>query len=108
MYAGEETATILRQDLEVNVDNYHHAYETDNGIKAEEQGALKKIGEEEAITATGGFSYKAPNGEDISVVYVADENGFQPHGDHIPVPPAIPALIERALKYLAEHPPKDE
>lgn len=101
-------ATALRQEQEVNPDSYQFAYETSNGIKAEEVGALKKIGEEEAIAAQGGFSYKAPGGEDISVIYVADENGFQPQGDHIPVPPAIPALIERALKYLAEHPQKAE
>lgn len=108
VYAGDEEATVLHLEQEVNPDSYHYDFETSNGIKAQEQGALKKVGDEEAIAATGAFSYKAPGGEEISLVYVADENGFQPQGDHLPVPPPIPALIERALKYLAEHPPKDE
>lgn len=33
--------------------------------------------------------------------------GFQPQGDHLPVPPPIPEAIQRALKYLAEHPPQE-
>lgn len=59
-------------------------------------------------SAQGQFSYKSPEGQEINVIYLADENGFQPQGDHIPVPPAIPELIQRALKYLAEHPQEAE
>lgn len=55
--------------------------------------------------AQGSFSYTAPEGEQISLQYVADENGFQPSGSHLPTPPPIPEAIQRALAYLATAPP---
>lgn len=55
--------------------------------------------------AKGSFSYVSPEGENIALTYIADENGFQPTGDHLPQPPPIPELIEKALKYLAANPP---
>jgi hypothetical protein len=67
---------------------------------------LKNAGsEQEAMEAKGSFSYKSPEGDEISVQYIADENGFQPTGDHLPVPPPVPELIQKALKYLADNPP---
>ncbi|CRK99895.1 CLUMA_CG013198, isoform A [Clunio marinus] len=98
--------TVVRFDSVVNPDSYQYAYETSKGIKAEESGQLKNAGsEQEAIEAKGAFSYQSPEGENIALSYVADENGFQPTGDHLPQPPPIPELIEKALKYLAENPP---
>lgn len=110
---SDQNATIIHQEQEVNPDSYHYAFETENNIRTQEAGDLKKIVNEEqketeAIVAQGGFSYVSPEGQTISIVYVADENGFQPQGDHIPQPPPIPEAIARSLKYLAEHPPKAE
>ncbi|XP_062547388.1 endocuticle structural glycoprotein SgAbd-2-like [Armigeres subalbatus] len=101
---SDQEATVVKHDAEVNVDgSYQFAYETSNGIQHEEQGQLKKLGEEEqAVVAEGRFSYTDPEGNKISVQYVADENGFQPQGDHLPTPPPIPEAIERALRLLAE------
>lgn len=66
-------------------------------------GYLKNPGVEgaEAQVAEGSFSYSSPEGESISLTYIADENGFQPQGDHLPTPPPIPIEIQEALDKLA-------
>ncbi|XP_018805004.1 PREDICTED: endocuticle structural glycoprotein SgAbd-4 [Bactrocera latifrons] len=97
-------ATILKQVDVTNPDgSYNNSYETSNGIKVENAGYLKKIvvpkqestdgqvieeHEELVLVQTGLYSYSDPEGNIITLRYVADENGFQPQGDHLPVPPA--------------------
>ncbi|XP_052865020.1 endocuticle structural glycoprotein SgAbd-2-like [Anopheles cruzii] len=99
---ADQDAVVLRQDSEVNPDgSYQYAYETSNGIKAEEQGTLKNVGDDVAKVAQGQYSYTDPEGNPVRLQYVADENGFQPQGDHLPTPPPIPEAIERALRLLA-------
>lgn len=67
--------TVVRFDSVVNPDSYQYAYETSKGIKAEESGNLKNAGsEQEAIEAKGSFSYTSPEGENIALSYIADEN----------------------------------
>ena len=39
------------------------------------------------------YSYTAPDGTPVHVQYVADENGFQPQSDLLPVAPAFPHPI---------------
>ncbi|XP_018563931.1 pupal cuticle protein 20-like [Anoplophora glabripennis] len=75
---------ILRLDNNPNAGDgsYSYAYETADGIAAQEEGALRG----DAQLAQGSYSYTSPEGEQISVQYTADENGFQPQGSHIPVP----------------------
>lgn len=74
--------------------NYNYAYETGNGIQAEERGQLKNAGSaNEAESAEGSFSYTGPDGQRYSIQYVADENGFRPVGAHLPTPPPIPEAI---------------
>ncbi|XP_017840149.1 pupal cuticle protein 20 [Drosophila busckii] len=101
---GGEDIPIIKLESKVNTDgSYMYEYETGNGIKAEEMGYLKNAGVkgEEAQTAEGSFSYTSPEGQAISVTYIADENGFQPQGDHLPTPPPIPVEIQEALDKLA-------
>lgn len=83
------------------------SFETGNGIIAEESGFLKNAGnpETEAQVVQGSSSYTSPEGHQIRLTYVADENGFQPQGAHLPTSPPIPAAIQRALEYLATLPP---
>ncbi|XP_075166917.1 cuticular protein 49Ag [Haematobia irritans] len=96
-------ATIINQ---VDVNNpdgsFNSSYETSNGIKVENVGYMKKIlvprtetedgqvideHEELILVQTGSYSYMDPEGNIITLRYVADENGFQPQGDHLPQPP---------------------
>jgi len=83
------------------------SFETGNGIIAEESGFLKNAGnpETEAQVVQGSSSYTSPEGQQIRLTYLADENGFQPQGAHLPTSPPIPAAIQRALDYLATLPP---
>lgn len=63
----------------------HYSYETSGGIKHEESAVVNNVGaENEAISVRGSYSYIADDGVTYTVNYVADENGFQPEGAHIP------------------------
>ncbi|XP_046393657.1 endocuticle structural glycoprotein ABD-4-like [Ischnura elegans] len=111
-----QSIAIVRQSKEMGFDgSYQYSYETANGIRAEETGEVRpnpnpqpKDGEGAAniVVSRGSFSYTAPDGTPITLTYIADENGFQPQGDHLPTPPPIPAAIQRALDYIASLPPQ--
>lgn len=88
--------------------SYSYSYQTGNGIQAQEQGQLAQISkDEDAIQVQGSFSYTADDGSPIGLSYIADENGFQPKGDHLPIAPPVPDAILRALEYIAQHPEED-
>ncbi|XP_018562929.1 flexible cuticle protein 12-like [Anoplophora glabripennis] len=84
--SSDKDAVVIRSDLEnIGVDGYNYAYETSNGIAAQETGQVINSGaENEAVVARGQFSYTGPDGVVYNVQYTADENGFQPVGAHIP------------------------
>ncbi|KAJ8718493.1 hypothetical protein PYW08_002730 [Mythimna loreyi] len=51
----------------------------------------------------GSYSYVGDNGKTYTVNYIADANGFRASGDHLPVAPPVPEIIQRAIQYnLAE------
>ncbi|CAH1644280.1 unnamed protein product [Spodoptera littoralis] len=109
-YQGQ-VIPIIKQSQEVNFDgSYQYNYETGNGIAAQEQGYLKNAGvkDAEAQVAQGSFTYTSPEGIPISVSYIADENGFQPQGAHLPTPPPIPEAIARALQYIESQPKQQQ
>lgn len=88
----------------------YFSFEADNGISAQEQGRSGNS-KDGAVEAQGGFQYIAPDGTPIQLTYVADENGFQPQGAHLPVapaPPPIPDYILRSIAYNAAHPEQDD
>lgn len=63
----------------------------------------------DAVIAQGSYSYTDPDGNQISITYVADdEGGFQPQGAHIPTAPPIPPNIQRALDWIASQPSTTE
>ncbi|KAJ0179906.1 hypothetical protein K1T71_004497 [Dendrolimus kikuchii] len=107
---SDQEAEIIKQDFDQQVDgSYRYSFETENGIKAEETGSLKKASGPEAsdvIVAQGAFTYTAPDGSVINLNYVADdEGGFKAEGAHLPTPPPIPPAIQKALDFLATLPP---
>ncbi|TKX27726.1 cuticular protein RR-1 [Spodoptera litura] len=91
--AIDRSANILRSDSEVNEKGFRYAFDTDNGIHADETGV-----EANGIQAAGSYSYTGDDGQVYSVSYTADANGYQPQGAHLPTPPPIPAAIARSLE----------
>ncbi|XP_026328835.1 larval cuticle protein LCP-17-like isoform X2 [Hyposmocoma kahamanoa] len=101
-------APILRSESDVNAEGFNYIYETGNGISAQAHGALKKVDNQDVISIQGEYQYQAPDGTNVRFSYVADENGYQPQSDLLPVAPEIPAAIVRSLEYIAAHPPAVE
>ncbi|XP_046970535.1 cuticle protein 3-like [Vanessa cardui] len=94
--AYERNARILAYDSDVKEDSYRYNYETENGIKAEEQGR-----EVDGIEAQGGFQYTGDDGQIYSVSYTAGQAGVQAQGAHLPTPPPTPEAILKALEQNA-------
>ncbi|RVE52995.1 hypothetical protein evm_002293 [Chilo suppressalis] len=94
--AFERNAAILRQDNQNDGETYAYAYETENGISAEESGVATN-----GVEAQGGYSYTGDDGQVYSIRYTADQNGFVPEGEHLPTPPPVPEEILRALEQNA-------
>ncbi|CAH2259869.1 jg2467 [Pararge aegeria aegeria] len=94
--ALERTARILALDSDVKEDSYRYNFETENGIKAEEQGR-----EADGIENQGSFQYVGDDGQIYAVSYNSGQGGFQPVGAHFPTPPPTPEAILKALEQNA-------
>ncbi|XP_063983758.1 endocuticle structural glycoprotein SgAbd-8-like [Diachasmimorpha longicaudata] len=107
--AADEPIAIVSQTQDgPNPDgSYKFAFETANGIKGEESGSVTGEGENAALQVQGSSSYKSSDGQDISLTYTANEEGFKPEGAHLPTPPPIPDLIKKALEWIEAHPSKE-
>uniref|UniRef100_A0A336LX70 CSON006907 protein n=1 Tax=Culicoides sonorensis TaxID=179676 RepID=A0A336LX70_CULSO len=81
-----QNAQILKYESDnIGIDGYRFAYETSDGQTREEEAQLNNVGQEnEAISVRGSYSFVAPDGQTYTINFVADENGFQPEGAHIP------------------------
>lgn len=71
----------------IGVDGYKFGYELSNGESRQESAQLRNAGSEnEALVITGSYSWVDPaTNRKYTVTYTADENGFHPQGDHLPV-----------------------
>ncbi|XP_016933628.4 larval cuticle protein 65Ag1-like [Drosophila suzukii] len=79
---------IEKSYSEVGPENFAFDWKTSDGQQAEAQGVLQNAGSDhEALAVKGSYSYVGDDGVTYTVTYIADENGFQPHGAHLPVAP---------------------
>lgn len=56
--------------------------------------------DKEEQVVEGSYSYVGDNGQTYTVHYIADSNGFRASGDHLPVAPPIPEIIQRLVNIL--------
>ncbi|CAG5015009.1 unnamed protein product [Parnassius apollo] len=94
--ALERNAAILRLFNNNDGQTYSYAFETENGIYAEENGVATN-----GVEAQGSYSYTGDDGQVYSVRYTAGQNGFVPKGDHLPTSPPISQEILLALEQNA-------
>merc|ERR1712071_563873 len=104
--APQESKPILILKQSQNHDTekqvYSFSYETENGISVSESGVHKQIGakaDEAGTVSQGKYSYPE-EGKTYTVTWVADENGFQATGDHLPTPPPLPEHVVKLLQDL--------
>jgi len=105
--APQESQPILILKQSQNHDTekqvYSFSYETENGISVSESGVQKQIGdkpEEAGTVSQGKYSYPEDS-VTYTITWVADENGFQATGDHLPTPPPMPEHVVKMLADLA-------
>ncbi|XP_018574349.1 larval cuticle protein LCP-30-like isoform X2 [Anoplophora glabripennis] len=77
---------IIRQINHNDIKGYHWEFETENKINAEEFAKFDMTeSDQEALKTNGYFSYTGPDDMVYSIMYTADEKGFIPKGDHLPI-----------------------
>lgn len=97
-HRDNKPAQTLRQNNDIHDDgHYEYSYETSNGISAHESGLAGR-------SVEGAAHWTAPDGSPINLSYTADENGYHPVGNAIPVAPPVPEAIARALIWIQQHP----
>lgn len=61
------------------------SFETSDGVSRSEQGELRNAGtENESIAVRGTITWIGADGTPYKIDFIADENGFQPQGAHLP------------------------
>ncbi|EDX09409.1 larval cuticle protein 65Ag1-like [Drosophila simulans] len=84
--AQEAEIEVLKSD--VGPESFKYEWKTSDGQAAEAEGKLNNVGSEnEAIAVRGSYRFVGDDGQTYEVQYIADENGFQPQGAHLPVAP---------------------
>ncbi|XP_063857107.1 cuticle protein AM1159-like [Scylla paramamosain] len=89
---SSEEAEILQHDFVLEEDGrYNLDVKTSNGISVSQHGSPD--GPEGAVVKSGVFSYTAPDGTPVELKFVANEHGYQPESDLLPVAPEFPHPI---------------
>ncbi|XP_017121543.1 endocuticle structural protein SgAbd-6 [Drosophila elegans] len=77
---------VLEYESEnIGIGGYKFSYKLSDGTSRTEEGVVNNAGtENESISIRGSVSWVAPDGQTYTINFVADENGFQPEGAHLP------------------------
>ncbi|XP_013110240.1 endocuticle structural protein SgAbd-6 [Stomoxys calcitrans] len=83
---GGKDVEVVEQTYEnTGFDGYKFSYTLSDGTTRTEQGTVINAGtENESLSVKGSVTWVAPDGQSYTVNFVADENGFQPEGAHLP------------------------
>merc|ERR1712235_169752 len=103
-YEYEEPIAITKYgSVSDETGKYSYNFEAANGIKMSEEGEQKHFGDklEEGYgsVSRGSYSYEL-EGVTYTINWVADENGYQPTGAHLPVAPPMPEYVVQMLAEL--------
>ncbi|XP_047478440.1 cuticle protein AM1159-like [Penaeus chinensis] len=94
-----EAETVLDERSDNGDGNFQYTFETSNGIRASKIGTP---GSEGQSNMQGSFSFLLPDGSTAEVSFVADENGYQPSSDLLPVAPPLPDHVHELLRIAEE------
>merc|ERR1712183_726706 len=96
----EREVVVLRDDRLANEDGtFSYALEADNGINTAVEGVAGIAGQ---INMQGSYVMPRDDGTFAVVRFIANENGFQPDSDLLPVAPPAPAHVARLLEIAAQ------
>ncbi|CAH2232173.1 jg12337 [Pararge aegeria aegeria] len=95
----EPAIPILRLSNEMDLDG-SFSYEALGADQTHyvQHSRMENMGsDKEEQVVEGSYSYIGDDGRTYTVHYIADSNGFRATGDHLPVPPPVPEIIQRTL-----------
>ncbi|XP_066943610.1 cuticle protein AMP1A-like [Macrobrachium rosenbergii] len=89
--SGERVAILKDERVMEEDGRFNVEFEAENGIHFAKAGSPEA--ETGAVIQAGQYSYTAPDGTEVLVKFVANENGYQPQSDLLPVAPEFPHPI---------------
>ncbi|CAB3244700.1 unnamed protein product [Arctia plantaginis] len=104
MSTTETAIPILRLSNEMDLDG-SFSYEALGADQTHyvQHSRMENTGDKEEQVVEGSYSYVGDDGKTYTVHYIADSNGFRASGEHLPVAPPIPEIIQRSVQFnLAE------
>ncbi len=96
----KEPVAILSSFVEQDGANTKFGFKSADGIEREGQVVQKQIGTESGSSQSGSVAFTGADGVPVSWTFVADENGFQPSPNILPVAPEPSPAIKRALEQI--------
>lgn len=86
---NDDKTQVLRYDNNnIGLGEYSYTVELSDGTIRHEEATVVDAGlETEHLRVSGYFQYVGPDGQVYKTEYLADENGFNAAGDHLPKAP---------------------